>query len=130
LRIELKNFDSPLSDIGFIEWGEYVDFFNTDLPKIVVKLVEGRISLKREVFRVENPEHLTMEEISKKFWDNFVLVTNTTSNAKSGIVRYYCYSNEPELTDLIMEMDKDEETYGDCVIRYVGQGRGFLGVYV
>ena len=86
--------------------------------------------MKREIYVVENPEYLTMDEISKKFWDNFVLLTNITSNSKAGIVRYYCYSNEPGLTGLIMEMDKDEETYGDCIIRYVGHGRGFLGVYV
>lgn len=86
--------------------------------------------MKREIHRVENPEYLSIAEISKKFWDNFVLVTNTSVNSKAGIVRYYCYSNEPELTDLIMEMDKDEETYGDCLIYYVGQGRGFLGLYL
>jgi len=77
-----------------------------------------------EVHKVENPKYLTLTEISKRFQDNFVLVTNTASNSKAGIVRYYCYSNEPELTEIIMEMDKDEATYGDCLIYYVGQGRG------
>ena len=86
--------------------------------------------MKRKVHKVESPEHLTADEISRNFWDNFVLVTNITANSNAGIVRYYCYSNEPELTDLIMEMDKGEETYGNCLIYYVGQGRGFLGVYV
>ena len=86
--------------------------------------------MKSKIYRVENPEYLTLPEISEKFWDNFVLVTNTATNSMAGIVRYYCYSNEPELTDIIMEMDKDEETYGDCLIYYVGQGRGFLGVYI
>ena len=92
-------------------------------------LSEQRVNVKRKVYKVEIPEYLSVEEISKKFWDNFVLVTNTTGS-NAGIVRYYCHSNEPELTKLIMEMDKEEETYGDCLIYYVGQGRGLLGVYM
>jgi len=86
--------------------------------------------MKQEIHRVKNPKYLSLAEISERFWDNFVLVTNTTAGSNAGIVRYYCHANEPELTDIIMEMDKDEETYGDCLIYYVGQGRGFLGVYV
>jgi len=83
-----------------------------------------------EINKVDNPTHLTIDEIEQKFWDNYVLVTNTTARSNAGVVRYFCYANEPELTNIIMEMDKDESTYGDCLIYYVGPGRGFLGVYV
>jgi hypothetical protein len=86
--------------------------------------------MKHAIYSVENPEHLTVAVIKERFWNNFVLVTNTKSGSKAGIVRYYCYANEPELTELIMELDKDEATYGDCLLYYVGPGRGFLGVYV
>jgi len=33
-----REFATLLSEIGFIEWGEYVDFFNTDLSKMVMGL--------------------------------------------------------------------------------------------
>ena len=86
--------------------------------------------MRHAVHMVENPEHLTLYQIKDKFWDNYVLVTNAVEGSHSGIVRYYCYSNEPELTQLIMEMEKDMETYGDCLLYYVGPGRGFMGVYL
>ena len=86
--------------------------------------------MKHAVHAVENPEHLTLDQIKERYWDNYVLVTNSEGESIAGIVRYYCYANEPELTDLIVEMDKDEATYGDCLMYYVGPGRGFLGVYV
>ena len=86
--------------------------------------------MKNSVHAVETPEHLTVDAIKEKYWDNYVLVTNTKKGGTAGIVRYFSYANEPELTSLIMEMDKDEETYGECLIYYVGPGRGFLGVYV
>jgi len=106
-------------------WGKELKVNN------LVKFKYSEVELmERKVYRVENPEYLTVDEISDKFWDNFVLVTNTETGSNAGIVRYYCHSNEPELTNIIMEMDKDEKTYGDCLIYYVGQGRGFLGVYV
>ena len=86
--------------------------------------------MKHPVCAVDNPEFLTFDMIKEKYWDNYVLVSNTEDGGVEGVVRYYCYANEPELTDLIMEMDKDEETYGDCLMYYVGPGRGFLGVYL
>jgi len=33
-----REFAVQLNKIGFIEWGEYVDFFNTDLSKMTMKL--------------------------------------------------------------------------------------------
>ena len=86
--------------------------------------------MKHEVHRVTAPEPLSLDEIKDRFCDNYVLVTNTKEGSLAGVVRYYCYANEPELTEIIMEMDKDEEEYGDCLLFYVGPGRGFVGVYV
>ena len=86
--------------------------------------------MKHAVHAVETPEQLNVDAIKEKYWDNYVLVTNAKTGGTAGIVRYYCYANEPELTSLIMEMDKDEAIYGECLIYYVGPGRGFLGVYV
>ena len=85
--------------------------------------------MKHKIITVESPEHLSIDSIKDRFWDNYVLVSNMKSGSNAGVVRYYCYANEPGLTELVMEMDKDEATYGDCMIYYVGPGRGFLGVY-
>ena len=86
--------------------------------------------MKHEVYTVENPVLLSLDKIKEKYWDNYVLVTNTEGGGKTGIVRHYCYANEPELTEIIMEMDKNAETYGDCLLFYVGPGRGFPGAYI
>ena len=86
--------------------------------------------MRHEIHRVADPESLSLDEIKNRYWDNYVLVTNTREDSLAGVVRYYCYANEPELTEIIMEMDRDEAEYGDCMIFYVGPGRGFVGVYL
>ena len=75
-----------------------------------------------EVKKVENPIFQSIDEIVQDYWDNWLLISNSSGN--SGIVRYYCLINAKELTDLIMELDKDFENYGECLLRYVGPGRG------
>jgi len=55
------------------------------------------------------------------------VISNTAENAQGVIVRYYCYSRKNELTDIIMDIDKDADTYGDCEIRFVGPSRGWVG---
>ena len=87
-------------------------------------------TVKHEIHMVTDPEPLSLDEIKAKYWDNYVLVTNTSEGNLAGVVRYYCYANEPELTEIIMELDKDEAEYGDCLLYYVGPGRGFVGVYL
>jgi len=77
----------------------------------------------KKVVKVDNPEYMSIDEMASEFWDNWLLISNS-AGGNSGIVRYYCYSNTQELTDLIMEMDKDFDTYGECNLRYVGPGRG------
>ena len=86
--------------------------------------------MRYEVHRVVDPEPLSMDEIKARYLGNYVLVTNNKEDSLSGVVRYYCYANEPELTEIIMELDKDESEYGDCLLFYVGSGRGFVGVYI
>ena len=73
---------------------------------------------------VEEPKHCGMDEIAENYWDNWLIISNVTDNPKGGIVRYYCYVRDSILTDIIMEMDKNFDIYGECVIRYVGPARG------
>ena len=81
-----------------------------------------------EVKRVENPKYQDMSEIAADFWDNWLIISNTNyKGTPGGIVRYYCYLRKKKLTDIIMKMDKDFETYGDCDIRFVGPSRGWIG---
>ena len=77
-----------------------------------------------QINKVDNPKYQHISEIASDFWDNWLIISNTDKEALNGIVRYYCYSRKKELTDIIMEMDKDFETYGDCIIRFVGPSRG------
>ena len=77
-----------------------------------------------EVKRVDEPRLQDMDEIAKLYWNNWLLISNVTDNPKGGIVRYYCYVRDIRLTNLIMEMDEDYDTFGECVIRYVGPNRG------
>ena len=74
--------------------------------------------------KVENPQYQTIQEIAQSFWDNWLIISNMTDSPSGGIVRFYCYANKEELTDIIIEMDKNYEEYGDCIIRYVGPNRG------
>ena len=80
-----------------------------------------------KIKKVENPKYQDMAEIASDFWDNWLLISNTASGTQGGIVRYYCYARRKELIDIIMEMDKDFETYGDCEIKFVGPSRGWIG---
>ena len=74
--------------------------------------------------KVENPQYQTMREIAQIYWDNWLIISNLTDNPSGGIVRFYCYVNNDELTNIIIEMDKDYDVYGDCIIRFVGPNRG------
>jgi hypothetical protein len=82
-----------------------------------------------QVFKVENPVHQDMDEIAETFWDNWLLISNHAENPDGGTVRYYCYAREDELFDALKKMNKDHNTYGDCLIRFVGPNRGYtLGI--
>ena len=77
-----------------------------------------------EVIKVDDPKRQDMDEIVTLYWDNWLLISNVTDRPKGGIVRYYCHVRDISLTDLIMDMDMDFDTYGECIIRYVGSSRG------
>ena len=77
-----------------------------------------------EVKMVNKPKRQDMEEITELYWDNWLLISNLADEPKGGIVRYYCHDRDSSLTNLIMDMDKDYDTYGECVIRFVGPSRG------
>ena len=78
------------------------------------------------VKKVENPKYQHISEIASDFWDNWLVISNTDEDGQNGIVRYYCYSRKKKLFDIIMKMDKDFDTYGDCMIRFVGPSRGWI----
>ena len=77
-----------------------------------------------EVVKVDDPTLQNMDEIAALYWNNWLLISNVTDIPKGGVVRYYCYVRDSSLTSLIMEMDKDFDTYGECIIRFVGPSRG------
>ena len=76
-----------------------------------------------EIKKVETPIYQEMDEIARNFWDNWLLISNLTDCPSGGIVRYYCYVKDKKLWDLIMDMDRDFETYGDCILRFIGPSR-------
>ena len=78
--------------------------------------------------KVSEPKLQSMDEIAKLYWDNWLLISNMTDDSSSGVVRYYCNVRDISLTSLVMDMDRDFDTYGECVIRFVGPSRsGWLG---
>ena len=80
-----------------------------------------------KVSKVENPVFLTMKQVEKEYRGNWVLITNISNNPIGGIVRYYSKLKSDGLFNVIMDMDKDESTYGDCDIRSVIPTDGSLG---
>jgi hypothetical protein len=83
-----------------------------------------------EIKKVEKPQYQAMDEIAKVYWDNWLLMSNVTSRPNGGVVRYFCRLREDGLTDLIMEMDKDSDVYGDCIIRFVGNRNSLGGLFL
>ena len=77
----------------------------------------------REIKKVENPIYQDMDVIADEYWDNWLLISNLTETPRGGVVRYFCHVKDQKLWDLIMDMDKDFDTYGDCILRYVGPSR-------
>jgi hypothetical protein len=78
-----------------------------------------------ELKKVTNPRLQEMDEIANDYWDNWLLISNLTDNPESGIVQYYCYIRDDKLTNIIMEMDKNYDSFGECIIRFIGPSRGY-----
>jgi len=84
-----------------------------------------------EIIKVENPVYQTKAEIIKQYWDNQVIVSNMEHSPAGiqwvgGVVRYYS-KTRGGFIDIIMEMDKDEKTYGRCEMIYIGKQFDTLG---
>ena len=47
--------------------------------------------MRYDIHRVTDPETLTLDEIKGRYWDNFVLVSNTKKGSLAGVVRYLIY---------------------------------------
>ena len=80
-----------------------------------------------KVSKVENPVFQTMKQVEKTYRGNWVLITNISKNPIGGIVRYTSKLKSDGLFDVIMDLDNNPETYGDCDIRSVIPTDGSLG---
>ena len=47
--------------------------------------------------KVEVPKYQDMDEIANNYWDNWLLISNFTTNPNGGVVRYYCYLKDKKL---------------------------------
>ena len=95
---------------------------NTNNKKSVRRDSSGKVI--GEIIKVENPIYQTKEEIYKQYWGKQVIISNMKHTPigvqwVGGVVRYYS-KTQGGLTDIIIEMDGDEETYGRCDIFYIG----------
>ena len=82
--------------------------------------------MKHEIVKVQDPAYIEKWEMEEKYWGNFLLISNikareNNSGMEGGIVRYYSRDNA-KLYELIIEMDKDDDTYGSCMVKYMGDG--------
>ena len=78
------------------------------------------ISNYPNVKKVEEPKFQTLDEMMKDYIGYHVLVSNFFDKdinlPPKGMVRYYSPKRSDGLWEIIMKMDGDEETYGDCDI--------------
>ena len=80
---------------------------------------ERGVNFMSNVSKVEIPIFQTMKQVEKTYTGNWVLITNISHNPMGGMVRYYSKLKSDGLFDIIVDLDKDESTYGDCDIRSV-----------
>ena len=78
---------------------------------------------------IENPEFAGMWTHAKKYWGNYLLVTNLNETSDGGKVVAYS-KNRKELYEAILEYDKEPEKYGECMIRYVGPNNSMGGIFL
>ena len=82
--------------------------------------------MRQRAIQVETPRFMRTWEMEEQFWENFLLISNIedwegNGGMAGGIVRYYS-QDTAELYEIIMEMDKDDVTYGSCMVKYIGSG--------
>ena len=77
--------------------------------------------------KVEDPKFAAMWEHAKKYWGNWLLVTNVNISGNKGKVIAYSDSKR-ELYDVIGIYDADPNTYGECKICWVGPNTSLGGL--
>jgi len=77
--------------------------------------------------KVEDPKFASMWEHAKKYWGNWLLVTNVNTSGNKGKVAVYS-DNKRELYDVIGTYDADPITYGECKICWVGPNTSLGGL--
>ena len=91
--------------------------------------------MDKYIFKVDDPVYLTDDEITEKYWNHQVLLTNIKMTPKhtvaGGIVRYYGVDSMKELWGLLKDINEAErKTIGSCSVRYIGSmGNVLLGIY-
>jgi hypothetical protein len=86
---------------------------------------KGRNIVEKSIFKVDNPVYLSKDEITEKYWNHQVLLTNIEMAPKNtmagGIVRYYSTDAMKELWGVLKELNKAErKTIGCCSVEYIG----------
>jgi len=81
--------------------------------------------MDKAIFKVDNPIYLTDDEITKKYWNHQVLLTNIemmpNHTMAGGVVRYYGIDSMKELLGLLKEINESErKTIGCCSVEYIG----------
>ena len=79
------------------------------------------------MINVENPKFAGMWEHAKKYWGNWLLITNVNKSGNKGKVVAYSVSKR-ELYDVIGIYDADPHTYGECKICWVGPNTSLGGL--
>jgi len=77
--------------------------------------------------KVEDPIFAAMWDHAKKYWGNWLLVTNVNISGNKGTVVAYS-DNKRELYDVIGNYDADPITYGECKICWVGPNTSLGGL--
>ena len=83
--------------------------------------------MDKHIFKVENPEYLTKDEINERYEGKQVLLTNVKmtpdySQMHGGIVRYYAIDSMDELWELLAYLRKTEgeDFIEGCTVQYIG----------
>jgi len=80
-----------------------------------------------KVNKVENPIYETMDKIIDKYWDNWLVVGEWTSDPIGGKVYYFCKNRTNELERALDVLDESPELFGYPDTVFVGPSRGFMG---
>ena len=81
-----------------------------------------------DIKRIENPKYMTMDEIKRFYWENWLLVSNTDGDdwISGGIVRYTA-DKSMNLYKKMRELDAEAEKYGSTMVFYIGDKGNMLG---